>query len=95
MALQERMENRPIPETVNYLVPKQSQLPSYLPINGGSGVLAPLDRDNRNVLVLVVVAVVEEESFRLLDKLLSCDVFRINQELCLLRGSSNRNGTPQ
>lgn len=64
-------------------------------INGGNGVLAPLERDNRNVDVLAVVAVVEDESFRLLDKLLSCDVFRISQELCRLRGSSRRSGTPQ
>lgn len=58
--------------------------------------LAPLERDSRNVDVLAVVAVVDDESLRELDKLLSCDVLRVtSQELCRRRGSSSLSGMPQ
>lgn len=70
--------------------------PINSPINGGNGVLPPLERDNLNVDVLAFVTVVDDESFRLLDKLLSCDVFLVtSHELCRLRGSNSRRGMPQ
>lgn len=58
----------------------------HLPMIEGRGVLLPaLDRDNRNVEVLAVVAEAEE-SLRELDKFESCDVFRvISQAECRLR----------
>lgn len=56
----------------------------------------PLDLDSLYVDVLAFVIAVDEESFRLLDKLLSCDVFLvISHELCLRLGSSSRRGIPQ
>lgn len=59
------------------------------------GSLDALERDILHVLVLAVVAD-PLESLRELDKLESCDVFRVtNHEEALRLGSSRRSGIPQ